>query len=880
VKRPFWYLRRRSEVVASEVDEELDAHLDLMTKNLEARGWSSDAARQEALRRFGDLHATRRYCQQQDRAKEQRMQRTFWFEDLGQDLRICVRNLLRVPGLALTIVVTVGVGIGATTAMFGIINATLIRPLPYEDAGRLVRIYTDSPPNKWPFSVADYLTLQEQQTHFERVGGYVEQPMTFSDGSTAERLNGRVVSWTMFDVLKLRPVIGRSFNDADGRPGAPRVVIVSHGFWSQRLGGRRDAVGKPVRLSGVDYTLVGVLPDRVGPLEGGRDFFVAAQWSTPPRKGPFSITMIARLRSDSDRAAAATELRQINRRMFPIWRTSYQDERATWSMMDLKAHVLGDISTVLMLALAAVALAWSIACANAANLLIARINGRQRELAVRAALGASRGRVLRYLFAESSVLGIGAALLGGAIAWTAIGLLRNVGADYVPRTDELSLDGPVLGFLAATTAASGLMFGLVPAFFGTRAPVAESLKELGRSSTGSPMMRRLRRVLVGAQFAIATPLLIVAALLVASLNQLGRVDLGFDTSNLVTGMVALPPAQYREPARIAAFWIELQRRLEALPGVAAVTFADGRPPSDVLMVNNFDLEAAPTPPGQSQPTAPWVAVTPDYFRVLGLTLVEGRLLDERDMQDASDRVVVVDRAWAQRYFRRGGAVGARFHEGGCASCPWLSVVGVVSNVKYSGLDKPDAGTVYWALTGSRPSRYLVVRTHDDPAVAMGAIRTVMRQLDASVPLSRPATIGDLVSRSLQLPRSIALIVGSFATVALLLSMVGIYSVMAHYVQQHAKDISIRVVLGGRPSDVLRLIVGQGMAVVAGGVALGMLAAFALTRLIGNLLFGIGATDAPTFAGAALLMLATAIVACVRPARRAVTAQPAAVLRGE
>ncbi|HEY7188792.1 MAG TPA: ABC transporter permease, partial [Vicinamibacterales bacterium] len=444
MKRPFWYLRRRSEVVASEVDEELDAHLDLMTKNLEARGWSSDAARQEALRRFGDLHATRRYCQQQDRAKEQRMQRTFWFEDLGQDLRICVRNLLRVPGLALTIVVTVGVGIGATTAMFGIINATLIRPLPYEDAGRLVRIYTDSPPNKWPFSVADYLTLQEQQTHFERVGGYVEQPMTFSDGSTAERLNGRVVSWTMFDVLKLRPVIGRSFNDADGRPGAPRVVIVSHGFWSQRLGGRRDAVGKPVRLSGVDYTLVGVLPDRVGPLEGGRDFFVAAQWSTPPRKGPFSITMIARLRSDSDRAAAATELRQINRRMFPIWRTSYQDERATWSMMDLKAHVLGDISTVLMLALAAVALAWSIACANAANLLIARINGRQRELAVRAALGASRGRVLRYLFAESSVLGIGAALLGGAIAWTAIGLLRNVGADYVPRTDELSLDGPVL----------------------------------------------------------------------------------------------------------------------------------------------------------------------------------------------------------------------------------------------------------------------------------------------------------------------------------------------------------------------------------------------------------------------------------------------------
>jgi len=880
VKRSFWYLRRRSDVVASEVDEELDAHLELMTKNLEARGWSPDAARQEALRRFGDLQGTRRYCRQQDRVKEQRMQRTLWFEDLRQDVRVCVRTLLRVPGLALTIVITVGVGIGASTAMFGIIHATLIRPLPYEDAERLVRIYTDSPPNKWPFSVADYLTLQEQQTRFATVGGYVEQPMTFTDGSTAERLNGRVVSWTLFDVLKLHPVMGRSFNEADGRPGAPPVVIVSHGFWSQRLGGRPDALGKAVRLGGVDYRLVGVLPDRAGLLENGREVFVAAQWATPPRKGPFSITLIARLRSESDRAAAVQELQEINRRMFPIWRTSYQDERATWSMMDLKAHVLGDVGSMLLLALAAVALAWSIACANAANLLIARVAGRQRELAVRSALGASRGRVLRYLFAESSVLAIGAALLGGAIAWTAIAVLRNAALDYVPRTQELALDGPVRWVLAVTTAASAVMFGLVPSLFGTRAPVAESLKALGRSSTGSAASHRLRRGLVAAQFAIATPLLIVAGLLAGSLSQLGRVDLGFDHRNLVTGMVALPPAQYREPARVAAFWTELQRRLEALPGVAAVAFADSRPPNDVNQVNNFDLEASPTPAGQSQPTAPWVAATPEYFRLLGLPLVQGRLLDEHDAQDNSAPVVVVDRAWAQRYFPQGNAVGSRFHEGGCTSCPWLTVVGVVSNVKYVGVDKPDAGTVYWPMSGSRPARYLIVRTREDSTESLGAIRTTLRQLDSGVPLSRAATVDDLVARSLQLPRAISLIVGAFAIVALVLSIVGIYGVMAHYVQQHAKDISIRVVLGGRPVDVLRSIVGQGMAVVVGGVMLGLLAAFAMTRLIATLLFGIAATDAATFAGAALLMLATALVACFTPARRAVTAPPAAVLRSE
>lgn len=880
MKRPFSYLRRRPYTVSSEVDEELDAHIEMTAKSLQASGWSRDAARREALRRFGDLQGTRQYCRQQGHAKERRMQRTLWFDDLRQDMRVSVRNLLRAPGLALTIIITVGVGIGSTTAMFAIIHATLIRPLPYEDAGRLVRIYTDAPPNKWPFSVADYLALQEQQTRFERVGGYQERPMTFTDGDTAERLNGRIVSWTLFDVLKLHPAIGRSFNAADGRPGAAPAVVVSHGFWSQRLGARRDAVGASVRLDGIDHEVVGVLPDRVGPLENGRDVFVAAQWSTPPRKGPFGITIVARLRADANHAEAAQELRQINRRMFPIWKASYQDERATWSMMDLKTHVLGDVGTVLVLALVAVGLAWSIACANAANLLIARLTGRQRELAVRAALGASRGRVLRYLFAESGVLALGAALLGGAIAWAAVGLLRNGGSDYIPRTQELVLGGPVLWFLAVATAASALMFGLVPSLFGTRAPVAESLRALGRSSTGGPVVRRLRRGLVAAQFAVATPLLIVAGLLAASLSQLGRVDLGFDARNLVTGLVALPEAQYRDPGRIAAFWVELQRRLEALPEVAAVAFAVGRPPNDVPIVNNFDLEASPTPPGQSQPTAPWLAVTPDYFRLLRLTLEQGRLFDDGEAQERSDPVVVVDRAWARRYFPRGGAVGARFHEGGCAACPWLTVVGVVGDVKYVGLDKPDEGTIYSVLRGSRPVRYVLVRTREEPTAALGAIRTALRQLDSSVPLSRVATIEDLVARSLQLPRSISLIVGVFAIVALLLSIVGIYSMMAHYVQQHAKDISIRMALGGRPADVLRLIVGQGMAVVAGGVVVGLITAFALTRLIARLLFGVGATDVSTFAGAALLMLMIALIACVKPARQAVTTQPAAVLRSE
>jgi putative ABC transport system permease protein len=878
-RRPFWYLRRRSEEVASEIDEELAGHLDMKVEELRSRGWSPEDARCEAIRQFGDLEGTRQYCRQQDHSKERRMQGGLLLDDLTQDLRICVRTLLRTPGLAMTVVMTVGLGIGATTAMFGVINATLIRPLPYEHADRLVRIYTDSPPNKWPLSVADYLTLESQQTRFDQVAGYVERPMSFSDGSVAERVSGRTVTWTYFALLGLRPALGRSFNEADGRPGAPRAVIVSHGFWSRQLAGRADVVGKPVRLDGADYTVVGVLPERVGPLESGREFFIAAQWTTPPRKGPFPITTLARLR-DSNRAAAAQELRAINRRMFPIWKASYQDERATWSMMALKTHVVGDVGTILGVALGAVGLVWLIACANAMNLLVARLATRRQELAVRAALGASRGRVTRYLLAESCVLAIGAAIVGVSLAWAIVGLVRDLAGDFLPRVVELALDGPVLWFLAGVTTVSGLLFGVVPALFGSQGPIAESLRTLGRAATGSPGVRRVRWALAAGQFAVATPLLIVAGLLAVSLSQLGRVDLGFERHNVVTGQVALPPAQYQDPARVAAFWTELRRRLERLPGVIGVAFADGRPPNEVLMVNNFDLEAAPTPPGRSQPATPWVATTPDYFELLGLALLQGRLFDERDMLDASDRVVVVDQAWARRFFPNGNAVGARFHEGGCTTCPWLTVIGVVSTVKYAGLDSPDEGTVYWALTPSRNSRFVVFKTSADPAIVVPSVREAIRQVDPAVPLARVATVDDLVTRSLQLPRSVSLVVGIFAVVAVLLSIVGIYSVMAHYVQQHSKDISIRLALGGSRGEVLRLIVGQGMRVVVVGVVVGLLTALVLTRLIARLLFEIAPVDIFTFGAVAALMLGVALIACLTPARRAIGVQPAAVLRAE
>jgi putative ABC transport system permease protein len=786
--------------------------------------------------------------------------------------------------MTLTIVATIGLGIGASTVIFGALHAALLRPLPYTDPGRLVRIYTDAPPNRFRFSVVDYLALQAQQTHFEQIAGYTGRSMAFSDGTIAERLTGREVSWTYFALLGIKPVLGRDFVERDGQPGNARAVMVSHGFWVRRLGSRPDAIGRSIRLDGSDYTVAGVLPRTMGPLERMQDFFVAAQWNAPRRKGPFFITVLGRLRDLSERPAAAEELRAINRRIFPLWKSSYQDDRASWGMMDLKTHVTGDIGTIAGLAIAAVALVWLIACANASNLLIARMTSRRRELAVRAALGASRGRVVRLLLAESSLLALGAAAVGVALAWAGIGLLQNLGAVYFPRTDEIALDGPVLGMLIGLTLISTFLFGLLPAMHST-GDVDESLRSMGRSSTGSMGVRRLRRLLVGSQFAIATPLLVVAGLLLASLSQLGRVDLGFDTRNLVTGSLSVPEAQYPDAGRVAAFWDELRRRVEALPGVSAVAFADGLPPDGVGNFNNFDLEDFPAGPGQSQPVTPWVAVTPDYFRLLGLSLQEGRLFDERDGRGPFTEVVIVDRAWAKRFYPTGSAVGKRFKEGGCSTCPWTTVVGVVSDVKYAGLDQPDEGSVYTAMAGlgaDDPSRtrFLLLRTGTDPGTVIPSVHQVIRQLDASLPFSAVATIDERIDRSLQRPRSLSLLIGTFAAVALVLSIVGIYGVMAYYVQQHVKDIGIRVALGGTSRDVLRLVVGQGMQVVAGGVVAGLVIAAAMTRLTSSLLFGVSAADPRTFAVVAVLMLLVALAACLLPARRALGVEPAMVLRND
>jgi putative ABC transport system permease protein len=545
-----------------------------------------------------------------------------------------------------------------------------------------------------------------------------------------------------------------------------------------------------------------------------------------------------------------------------------------------------DFKPIARLSLIAVGLVWLIACVNASNLLVARVTSRRRELAVRTALGASRPRVIRYLLAESAILAAGAAFVGVALAVVGIGLVQGAGSIFVPRTTEIALAGRTLWVLLAVTATSGLMFGLVPALHGTGGPVDEGLRSLGRSSTGSRRVRRLRQALVGSQFAVATPLLIVAGLLLGSLDNLRKVDLGFDSSNLLTASILLPRAEYPESAKQVTFWDELRRRLARLPGVSGLAFVDSRPPEDAGNQNNFTLEASPVLPGRSEPVTTWVAVTPEYFQLLGLKLLDGRLFESADDADDAPQVRVVDRAWERRFFPGQSAIGKRLRSGGCSTCPWETVVGVVSGVKFDGLAAGEQGTVYTLMpqrgegVESFRSRYVMLRTSADPATVLPVVRRTLSELDPNRPLSSVATIDELVAQSLQEPRALSLLIGALSAIALVLAVVGIYGVMAHYVQQHAKDISIRLALGGRPGGVMRLIVGRGVSLVGSGVAVGIAIAAVLVRLLSSVFFGVSALDPATFAGVAVLLVGVAALACWIPAARAVAVEPAEVLRND
>jgi putative ABC transport system permease protein len=664
------------------------------------------------------------------------------------------------------------------------------------------------------------------------------------------------------------PVQGRLFDKSDDEPDR-RLAVLSQDFWKTECGADPSIVGRVIPIDGVGHTVLGVVADR-GPLGRGVAIFRPVHWNPPPRRGPFFIRAIARLQPGVSQATALAELRAINKRTF-------HDVDASFGLRDLKSRAVGDATSTLVFMLAAVGCVLLIACANAVNLLLARAMRRERELTIRVALGASRQRILQSFAAEAVLLTSAAAAIGLAIAAGALELIHVYGSDYIPRIDEIRLGGPAIAWLASLALVSAIVVGLVPAIHGARLAGHRHVSAGGRSVTDSPAARHVRRVLVGVEFAIATPLIVAAVLVLTTLERLRDVPVGVDSAQVLTASIALPRGTYPDATAMRAFWTRALERLAAMPGVDAVSFADSRPPSEVAQENDINLEDHPTPDGMIQPISPWVGATPGFFRTVGLTLQEGRLLDDRDFQPNAPDVVVVDRAWATRFFPNDTVLGRRFRSGGCTTCDWTTVVGVVGTVKYLGLDAPDQGTVYWPLNERDPNRYVLLRSAHPPALE-APLRQAIRELDPSLALAGIATVDQLVSDSLSTPRYLSVLVATFGVAALALSLVGIYGVMTYFVQQHRRDIGIRLALGGNPFSVGRSVVFQGLAVVAVGVALGIGSTFLTTKLVSSVLFGVSATDPATVITVPALLMTAALLACVVPARRAARVDPVEVLK--
>lgn len=650
------------------------------------------------------------------------------------------------------------------------------------------------------------------------------------------------------------------------------------------MGGDPAAIGQTIQLDGEETTVVGVLPKKPGPLLEDAEIVVALQLAPPPRKGPFFLTAVGRLHDDAAPAVAASELRAINERIFPLWQDSWSDQETTWAMTDLKEYVVGSVGTSLWVLMGGALFVLLMVCFNSASLLLARLMDRRRELAIRTALGASRGQLLGHMFTENLVLallGMGTGLL---LTVAGMRLVTSVGSDFIPRTSEIGLTPSVIVFFAASTAASLLLFGLLPVLQGTRSGGSLELRDGGQRLGQTLSQRRARSLLVATQMAVSVPLLVGGGLLLASFQKLSHVDPGFDADQLLTLNVALPPDPSVSPQELSGFWRSLLDEIRAIPGVEEAGVGQGRPPAEAPFTNNFVLEDHPLAPGATQLSVPWVFGSPEYFEALGSRLVAGRMFDP--MLDDSLFPVLVDQSWALRFFDSpADAVGRRFQSGGCTTegCPWGTVIGVMEDVRYSGLRDANPGTMFLnADVAPNPSSVLMVRTHPDgdPAALAPRVRELIRNANVQAAVSGIATGDELLGRTLRVPRYLTILGGAFGGISLLLAVLGMYGIMDYFVRRHRRDIGIRLALGGEPARAIGLVLKRGMILATAGIVVGLAGAVALTRWMSALLFDVAPTDPFVMGASVSVLLLVATLACWGPALRAARIPPREVMAEE
>jgi putative ABC transport system permease protein len=808
---------------------------------------------------------------------------------LLQDIRYGLRVLWKSKGFTAVAVVTLALGIGANTAIFSVIDAALLRSLPYREPGRLVHLWETKRSRDFEqreASYPDFLDWRAQGAEvFEGLAGYTSRPFTLADAGEATRARGAAVTANFFDLLGVNAAAGRTFVAGEDGLETKRVAVISHGLWQRRFGGERSAVGREVTLDGEAYTVVGVLPAEFNfALLGDADVWtpLAPTPDVASRRYMHWLKVIGRLKQGVNLEGAQAHLATVASRI-------ERDDPGAHAGVGLRAvplqeEFVGPVRPVLFVLLGAVGFVLLIACTNVANLLLARSAARQKEIAIRAALGASRSRVVRQLLTESVLLSLAGGAAGLVLALWGVDLLvaaiPAAQLAQMPYLQSLSLDRDVLLFACGLSLLTGVLFGLTPALSASRTDLQVALKEGGRS-TVSRGSRRLRDLLVVAEVALALMLLVGAGLLMKSLVLMLKVDPGFDTRGLLTMRVALPPSRYSEDNKTARFYEEMLRRVAAVPGVRGAALTSNLP------LANEGGTGTPQIVGRSTPASELTeahlrTVSANYFEVLGLPVVKGRAFAERDDAMAPS-VLLVNKTFAERVFPGEDAVGHRVTFKFTGERP-LEIVGVVGDEKVTSLDARTTPVIYFhARQSPDSSAALVLRTDaSDPLALAPSVRAEVRALDPEVPVFAVQTLEQMVagSRAAFMRRYPAYLTGVFACVALLLALVGIYGVVSYAVAQRTHEIAVRVALGARTRDVLRLVLGHGLLLALGGIALGAAGALALTRLISGLLFGVSAADPTVYGLVALLLAAVTLLACLVPARRATKVDPMVALRYE
>jgi len=873
------WLRRifHKEQTEKHLDAELRFHLERQVSDYVAAGMPPEEARRRAHLDFGGLESVKQQTREARRGN--------FIEILRQDVRYGFRMLGKNPGFTTVAVLTLALGIGGTTAIFSVVSSALLRPLPYHDPAQLVWVADENPRAHMTVVLeSDYFAYQQLKGVFQDIAAYEPgETHALTGFGDAVRLNGGAVTYNFFDVLGVLPQMGRSFLPEEDRAGVAHTVLLTDACWRQHFSSDPHIIGRSIALDNESYSVIGVLPPQFELLDNPRVEVIvplALQNREISITKPMRLVRaVARLRQGMTPAAAAANIDSANQRTWagypPSWAGMMEGTRA--QVLPLREHLVGKAQPALLVLLAAVASVLLIACLNIANLQLARGVSREKEIAIRGALGAGRSRLLRQLLTENLIISLAGGASGLAIAAWLVRVLRTSGPANIPHLATSQLNLPVFAFALIVSLATGVLFGLAPMLAAFRVPIVETIKESGTPTGPSWKIRRSHNLLTVIELAAALVLFIGAGLLVRSFVQLTSVPPGFDARGVLTAQISLPINLYKTQEQQLAFFRSLEKRLVSLPGVESAALAN------VLPLQGFNLgswvqreELPPAPPGTS-PTTGVGVVTPGYFSVLHISLIQGRLLDSRDGR-GSPNDLVVNQAFIRRYFPNENALGKRLK---VANQGIWTIVGVVGDSKQRGLAVDVEPEIFVPVEKwCPPELTLLLRVQRDPITFLPSVRAVVSQLDKNLPLFDVQTMDSLLKGELASQRFNAALLGAFAIFAVFLAAIGIYGVMAYSVHQRVREVAIRMALGAEPRDVLWMILSRGLVLAATGLVFGLTGAFALTRLLGTLLYKVRPSDPATFVGVTLALLAVALAACWIPARRAMRVDPMVALRYE